>query len=87
MHRTEDVQVVVDLGNTHVRVMSVTPDGASPPATRVLDMDGRMPALVGCAADGTWSWGVDRARGRTVIGGFPLLSERMLSRSGEAAMR
>ncbi len=70
MHRTEDVQVVVDLGNTHVRVMSVTPDGASPPATRVLDMDGRMPALVGCAADGTWSWGVDRARGRTVIGGF-----------------
>ena len=70
MHRTEDVQVVVDLGNTHVRVMAVTPDGAAPPTTRVLDTNGRMPALVGCAADGAWTWGVGRARGRTVIGGF-----------------
>ncbi len=70
----DDIQVVVELGETNIWVTLVTKRGRHAPSelTRVGDA-GCVPAGVAVDTDGTWRWGVDRHSsdaGALVIGGF-----------------
>ncbi|GAA4403415.1 hypothetical protein GCM10023168_14930 [Fodinibacter luteus] len=69
----DDVQVVVELGETNVWVTLSTPSGAvAPPGFEQTGTSGRLPAGAAVAPDGSWRWGVERGKltEGVVVSGF-----------------